>query len=436
MFTIISRKHQIALESGLLALIGRGEHCEIQLDDPSASRVHCRLLARDGKVFLTDAGSRWGTLVNGIRVTECELVPGDQITVGETLLTLALAGDAHGTTLARRSELLRPPGLTLARSTLCVSTASDEAEDDKPSERERKLQTKSYTASQPREALRSPAEYLSKQFAGTHIQEFLCRTRSGLLFQGERQGQPVAIKLLHPGCLRDKVAHARFLRAVALTRGLKHPSLVALLAGGIQDGTPFAVSEFVDGESAEEMIRRIGIAGMLDWRATLQIAIDVATALEYLEGQGVLHRNVTPQHILIRADNKRASLNDLLLAKALDDTQSTLTQAGELVGDAAYVSPEQLGSGQPVDHRSDLYQLGATLYALLTGRPPFEERNAANVITAVLRDHPTPPTRYHLAIPPLFEGTVMTLLSKRPQDRFPSANALFTALQRVQKYSG
>jgi len=88
------------LPSGELILIGRGEQCDIRLDDPSASRVHCRLLSRGGKVFLTDAGSRWGTLVNGQMVTECELHPGDEITVGETTLKLTAEGTPNAMTLA------------------------------------------------------------------------------------------------------------------------------------------------------------------------------------------------------------------------------------------------------------------------------------------------------------------------------------------------
>jgi len=89
----------VNLLPGELIMIGRGDNCDIQLDDPSASRVHCRLLNRDGKVFLTDAGSRWGTFVNGGRVTECELSIGDEFTVGETVLRISAEGHAAATTL-------------------------------------------------------------------------------------------------------------------------------------------------------------------------------------------------------------------------------------------------------------------------------------------------------------------------------------------------
>lgn len=436
MFSITWHGERHELVSGSLILIGRGDSCDLRLDDPSASRVHCRLLARDGKVYLTDAGSRWGTLVNGVRVNECELVAGDQITIGETVLGLTVEGHADDRTIARHSEVVRPPGLTLAPTAPFNVTPTAKTVDPFQPVRDEAASAEPIAASIGGLALRSPAAYVSTRIAGVEIHEFICRNRRGLLFRGSREEQPVAVKLLEPKHLQDEAARARFLRAVDVTRGLTHARLVTLLDGGIQDGIPFSVSEFIDGESVAQLIHRIGVAGMLDWRKTLQIAIDVATALEYLERQGVLHRNISPQHILIRAEDGCASLNDLLLAKALNEVQPGLTQAGEVVGELAFVSPEQLGSGQAVDHRSDLYQLGATLYALLTGRPPFEESNAANVINAVLRDQPTLPTRYHLSIPALFEGTVMMLLAKRPQDRFPSAKALSSALQRVQRYSG
>ena len=92
------------LPRDVIVLIGRGDSCDMKLNDPSASRVHCRVIAHDGLVTLYDAGSRWGTFVNGKRVSECELRPGDRIKVGETTLQLTMDSDANHSTLARRSE--------------------------------------------------------------------------------------------------------------------------------------------------------------------------------------------------------------------------------------------------------------------------------------------------------------------------------------------
>ena len=364
----------------------------------------------------------------------------DELTVGESVLKLSVESESHGTTLARRSELNRPPGLTIAPSAplslepieenpcpLNFPAFSERSSPNKNSSRNHEEFSTDFPL--------QPSDYLSTNFVGVDIEKLICQTPKGLLFRGVWNERTVALKLLEPQLFRHDKNRTRFLRAVESTHGLAHPHLVKLIDGGIVDSVPYAISEFIEGESAAEMIHRIGVAGMLDWRTTLRIAIDIASALEYLEGQSILHRNVTPQHILDSAQDGRARLNDLLIAKALDDSQPALTQSGEILGEIAYASPEQLGSGQSIDHRSDIYQLGANLYALLTGRPPFEGASIPAIIDQVLHEQPAPPTRYHLSIPALFEGTIATMLAKRPQDRFASASALLEALTRVKEYT-
>ena len=418
------------LPAGELILIGRGEQCDVQLEDPSASRVHCRLLSRGGKVTLTDAGSRWGTFVNGARVTECELQPGDEITIGETTLRLAVTSTPDASTLARPSELRRG-GLVPAEQPHAASPRAEQPHATSP-RAERRPRPRGAV---PRQKPLRAADFLGQSFAGCQIEELIARTRSGLRFLAVQGGESVDLQLFHPETLSDGAARQRFLRAVETTRTLRHPNLVSLRDGGVEDGVAYAVSEFVPGETAADLIRRIGVAGMLDWRTTLRIAREVAASLVFLESQGVLHRNITPEHVVLGAADDAARLTDLLLAKAIDDDGPAVTNAGETVGELPYLSPEQVGSGQPIDHRSDMYQLGATLYALLTGRPPFEGRGPAEIIPQVLRDSPTPPTRFHLAIPPQLEGTVLTLLEKRPGDRFASAADLSQALERVQRFT-
>ena len=213
--------------------------------------------------------------------------------------------------------------------------------------------------------------------------------------------------------------------------------LVAMLAAGVESGRCCTVSEFVEGENAADLIRRIGIVGMLDWRTTLRIGRDICAALVFAEEQGIVHRHITPQNILIRKSDGTALLNDLLLARSLnDDAAGRLTQPGELLGAVPFLSPEQVGSGYTIDHRSDLHQLGATLYALLTGRPPGEGRNVADVVQRILTDTPQPPSRIHLAVPGLLEGVILRLLEKRPEDRYASAFSLQRELNRVSTYLG
>ena len=459
---------------GELVLVGRSETCDVRLDDPSASRIHCRLLARNGKVFLTDAGSRWGTFVNGRRVADCELRPGDEITIGETVLRLEADGTPNATTLARQSELHRPllsseqpaawpasPQLPMPGAGTCESPPMIHPEDEVFEHREPGRSAASQGAAWPvkvlpepvRKSLLPPAEdfrdgdaspqqdqVLAGQcFAGCLVRELLTRTSSGQVFRAKNLAtqQDVALKIFDQAVLSDDIARQRFFRATELLRGLRHPHLVALLQAGLESGQYFTVSEFVEGENAAALIQRIGIVGMLDWRTTLRIGRDLCAALVFASEQGIVHRHITPQNILIRKSDGAALLNDLLLARSLnDDGAGRLTQAGELLGTIPFLSPEQVGSGHPVDHRSDLYQLGATLYALLTGRPPAEGRNVADVVQRILTDTPQPPSRIHLAIPALLEGVILRLLEKRPEDRYVSAFTLQRELNRVSKYLG
>jgi serine/threonine protein kinase len=125
-----------------------------------------------------------------------------------------------------------------------------------------------------------------------------------------------------------------------------------------------------------------------------------------------------------------------MLAKALDDMGGErITTAGEVVGDVFFLSPEQLSGEAHIDARADIYSLGATMYAILTGRPPFEG-STAEVIGRVISAPPVPPTKYHLAIPAAFEGVVLRMLAKRPDDRFESATQLLQDLERVGKFQG
>jgi serine/threonine protein kinase len=150
-----------------------------------------------------------------------------------------------------------------------------------------------------------------------------------------------------------------------------------------------------------------------------------------------VHRNVTPTNILLQATDKVHKLGDVMLAKALEGSLAEqITRTGELVGDLAFMSPERTRGLTDLDQRSDLYGLGATLYALLTGRPPFEGTTMIEQITKIRQHEPVKPTKYQLSIPAQFQDVVMKLLAKKPADRYQSAKDLLKDLERVAKFTG
>jgi serine/threonine protein kinase len=210
---------------------------------------------------------------------------------------------------------------------------------------------------------------------------------------------------------------------------LRYPNLVALQAAGKTGVYCWVAMDYVDGESMTQVIQRIGVAGMLDWRYGYRVAVHIGRALEYAHGEATLHRNVTPQNILLRSADKVAMLGDLMLAQQI-------TRPGELVGDVGYVSPERTRGTGDVDGRSDLYGLGATVYALITGRPPFTGDSLPELIAKIRKAEPERPQKYQMSIPALFQGTVLKLRAQRPEERFQTATELLADLERVGKFAG
>jgi serine/threonine protein kinase len=271
------------------------------------------------------------------------------------------------------------------------------------------------------------------------VKSQIAKGASGAIFKAKctESKKTVALKVLQPEFAKNDEEMQRFVRAMKTALPLRHPNLVSLLAAGKTGGYCWVAMEYVDGESMTKVIHRIGVAGMLDWRYSYKVAVHIARALEYAHGEGVLHRNVTPQNILFRTADKVALLGDLMLAKALEGTLAQqITRPGELIGDVAYMSPERTRGTADVDVRSDLYGLGATVYALITGRPPFVATSLPDLITKIRGAEPEKPQKFCLSIPGGFQGTIMRLLAKRPEERHESATELLADLERVGKFSG
>ena len=229
----------------------------------------------------------------------------------------------------------------------------------------------------------------------------------------------------------------RFIRGMKTALPLRHPNLVALFKAGKTGVYCWMAMEYVEGESMTQVIQRVGVAGMLDWRYGYRVAVHIARALDYAHGQSIIHRNVTPANILFRTADKTVKLGDLMLAKALESNAAGWqTRPGELVGDVGYMSPERTRGAGDIDGRADLYGLGATVYALIAGRPPFAAPTLPEVITRIRNVEPEKPKKYQMSVPDLFQGVVLKLMAKRPEERFQTAKELLADLERVGKFSG
>ena len=175
---------------------------------------------------------------------------------------------------------------------------------------------------------------------------------------------------------------------------------------------------------------------MLDWKKVWRVAVDVGRALNKGFEHKIVHRNVTPTNIIRRKSDEACLLGDFMLAKALEGTLAQqVTQPGQILGDIPYLAPERTKADAEVDTRSDMYGLGATCYALLTGRPPVSGNTLTEMISNVREEMPEPPKNYQLSVNELFQDVVMGLLAKNPADRMESPTKLIKELLRIGKYN-
>ena len=234
-----------------------------------------------------------------------------------------------------------------------------------------------------------------------------------------RDDSTVAIKLLHAHLETDEMYRERFEREAHVAALLRSPYTVHLLDYGLDKGRYFLVMQYVEGESVKEALR----SGPLELRRALRIGAQVARALEEAEARGVIHRDIKPDNILL-GPGDLAKVSDFGIARQVGS--GTLTMPGAFLGTLAYAAPE-LALGK-VDHRSDIYSLGATLYHMLTGRPPYRGDPLE-----VLRHHAETPLPLDplAGLPQDVVDLIERCLEKDPAQRYQSASALAGALEHI-----
>jgi serine/threonine-protein kinase len=224
----------------------------------------------------------------------------------------------------------------------------------------------------------------------------------------------VALKILHQQYSGDDEYVERFRREARAVAALSHPNIVTVIDRGEHEDRQFIVFEYVEGENLKRLIERRGPAPVA---TALELGMQIARGLSFAHQQGLVHRDVKPQNVLLNGDG-RAKVTDFGIARSLD-VQHGMTQTGTVLGTSDYIAPEQ-AQGQRVDEHTDVYSLGVVLYELLTTEVPFPGENFVAVAMRHINEPPPPIRDKRPDVPPRVEAAIQKAMAKRPEDRFPT----------------
>jgi serine/threonine protein kinase/tetratricopeptide (TPR) repeat protein len=281
---------------------------------------------------------------------------------------------------------------------------------------------------------------------GTRLGRYEIRSKIGEGGMGEvylaedtRLGRKVAVKVLAEALTQNRDRLSRFDQEAYAASALNHPNIITIYEMGDEDGRHFIATEFIDGVTLKKHLR----SGPMDFAEVLNIAIQIAGALQEAHAAGIIHRDIKPENIMIRR-NGHVKMLDFGLAKLTEDLSAeetdteavtrarVRTDAGVVLGTSQYMSPEQ-ARGQPVDARTDIWSFGVVLYEMVAGRPPFTGDTRTDVIVAIAKNDPHPIVRFAPDVPPEFEWIVMKALRKDATERYQTIRGLESDLKKLKQ---
>ncbi len=283
--------------------------------------------------------------------------------------------------------------------------------------------------------------------AGTHLGRYEIRSQLGAGGMGEvyrardeKLNRDVAIKVLPSTLSQDEDRLRRFEQEAQAAGALNHPNILAVYDVGTHDGSPYIVSELLEGEELREQLSD----GVLPQRKTLEYAQQIAQGLAAAHERGITHRDLKPENLFITTDG-RVKILDFGLAKLRPlrnesvsseiDTRKQITDPGTVMGTVGYMSPEQV-RGHEADHRSDIFSFGSILYEMLAGQRAFRRDTMAETMTAILKEEPPELSETNAKISLPLEKIVRRCLEKKPERRFHSAHDLAFAIEALSTPSG
>jgi serine/threonine protein kinase len=261
------------------------------------------------------------------------------------------------------------------------------------------------------------------------IDKVVARSGMASIFRAtdERTGQPVAIKIPHPEMEADPVFYDRFRREQEIGQKLDHPGVMKVFPN--DDHSEFYMAmEWVDGRLLRQILNE---QRKFPVERAVKIALQIASALEYIHSHGVVHRDLKPENIMVDAQD-RIKLIDFGIAANVGSRRLTFAKFSQTMGTPDYISPEQV-KGKRGDGRSDIYALGVMLYEMLTGKVPFTGPNAFVIMNDRLLNNPVPPREIDATISPQLQEIIYRAIERDPAKRYQSAREFANDLQHPEQ---
>jgi serine/threonine-protein kinase len=291
----------------------------------------------------------------------------------------------------------------------------------------RLVQSNSLTPEQARRVSQEFTLPVAHQLPGYQLQERIGHGSMGIVFKARQlsMDRPVAIKVLHPRLASNPKDLERFLREAHLAAKLSHSNIIQAIDAGSTGKVHYFVMEYVEGTTIDQHLR----AGKVyEEHEALEIILQIARALEHAHARQLIHRDIKPANIVLMPDGT-AKLADLGLARQEVGDVMAADEQGLVIGTPFYIAPEGIQGRQDIDARADIYSLGATLYHMVTGRPPFPGTEVDAVLTAHLTQDLTPPDHVNTALSAGLGEMVELMMAKSPRQRYQTPGDVIIDLE-------
>jgi serine/threonine protein kinase len=397
------------IQSGRMTVGSSRKLTDICLHDLYVSRTHCQLEVADDQITVNDLDNSGGTFVNGQKVKQHDLHQGDVLRVGNSHLRLEPSDEAAP------PKPVEPPKAAAPAPTPADSAhAANHAHGKLPT---------------------LPAEKLPELVGHTlghyELASVLGQGHHGIVFRAKdlKTQHTVALKVLGAEFPANETEMQTFVNTMKARLPLRHDHLVNSLGAGKASHYCWMALEYIEGESLLQTLERIGQPGKTAWQHALRMAIHLARALDFLHQHHLFHGNITPKNVLCRLSDKHVKLGDLMLNKALEG--SALQQArmeSKLLAEMPYLSPEQIDPDAFVDDLTDIYSLGAVVYARLTGKPPYQAETPEETLELIAGGELVKPRKHQQVVPEPVENAIIKMLSRHQEDRYQTPAELLAEL--------